>query len=1186
LHLRSLTLKGFKSFAERTKIELEPGVTVVVGPNGSGKSNIADAILWVLGEQSAKTLRGQSMEDVIFAGSSARKAVGISEVDLVLDNADGGLPLEFDEVAIARRMFRSGESEYLLSHSPARLMDIQDLLSDTGLGRDTHSIISQGRLDEILNSKPEERRGLIEEAAGILKHKKRKERSLRKLKSMDGHLDSARAIMREIERQLRPLQRQADKAKKHDVIAAELADAELALSVDHLRELQHQWDALEAREGESGEDLGLLRERLAEREDELARFQGLLEEKGLFVGDLSEQRRRLQAVLERINAGLLLLEEKGKNLVDRLSELRAKVHKSDRRLASREDELTSLAAEKAKADTRLQEHYHRLGELRKDAETVRKQRLAAQEALTEAENEATRGRAVLDDLKHELSDLENALAAHRLEEGLLEERKEQVATRAGTLTSTLAGRRGRLEQLERAVARTRKELSLAESDVDRRIRVLDDRKKDLAEASSAHGELTARIHALEEVGRAFETASPALAWILSKHADIEGLLGPVTDFIETSEEYELLVEHALGADMFCVLVRDTQAARAVLELLEREEAGEISVLSVDSQAEGPTAGTATARLLDHVSVSDEFRPALVTLLGDIVLVDSLDDALRARSSDPSLRYATRQGHLVWPSGKISLGAAVDSSAGMLARKRRLNELRDELATVVADLGSREAAVAEAEDALSAAQQDALELGQRLATQSGEHDSIRDEVGRLESELADVAVHSTDVDQRLRAVADRVARDVPAKATLATRIEKADLALEDTARLLEEKRTALDEAMHAESEMSTTLSACQVEVATVSERQVHLKRQTAAATAEVDEIRETLVQSRQTEEALELLRERIEPVHRLYSALLEQAEEWAHKLKDRADFEQTDSASLRDSVHETQDAVRELQARIEAASEGVGALQVEKGQLEVQVTTAATHIVEVLGVPLERAMETPPIEDRESAQEGVHKLKKKLSTMGPVNPVAVTEYRALDERRDFIKAQIDDLVTTREALKKVIRTIDRKMRDRFLETFEMVDGHFQDVFAVLFPGGRAALELTDPDSPSETGVEVVAQPRGKRLSRMSLMSGGEKSLVALALLFALYHTRPCPFYVLDEVDAALDDINLRRFIALVDALRDQTQFIVVTHQRRTMEMADVLYGVSMQADGVSRLVSQRLDALDPQPEEIADEHAMV
>ena len=401
-----------------------------------------------------------------------------------------------------------------------------------------------------------------------------------------------------------------------------------------------------------------------------------------------------------------------------------------------------------------------------------------------------------------------------------------------------------------------------------------------------------------------------------------------------------------------------------------------------------------------------------------------------------------------------------------------------------------------------------------------------------------------------------------------------------------RRDERDQCFRDEAAISTRLGECQVDIATVSEREVHLKRTAASATAELAEVQGTLESSRRTEAGLERLRERIQPLHDLYSVLLERAEHWGEKLRDRARFEAADSESLRATIRAAQEAVFAAQTEIDAMSEKASTIAVEKGQLEVQVDAAVAKIVEDLDMPLERALELPPVEDREAAAEDVHRLRKRLANMGPVNPVAMEEFESLRERRDFLSAQLDDVQATRTALGRVVRAIDRKMRARFLETFEQIDGHFQQVFSILFPGGHARLALTDPDDPDTTGIEVVAQPLGKKLSKMSLMSGGEKSLTALALLFATYRTRPCPFYILDEVEAALDDSNLRRFVAFVDSLRHHTQFVIVSHQRRTMEQADTLYGVSMQADGVSKVVSQKLDRARIPEESPDDERSLV
>jgi chromosome segregation protein len=1187
LHLRSLILKGFKSFSDRTVLSLEPGVTVVVGPNGSGKSNISDAVLWVLGEQSAKSLRGQAMEDVIFAGSSARQPVGVAEVDLVLDNSDGTLPIEFNEVTITRRMFRSGESEYLINQSPCRLMDVHELLHDSGLGRDTHSIISQGRLDEVLNSRPEERRALIEEAAGVLKHKKRRERALRKLSGMDAHLERARDISAEIDRQLRPLQRQASRAAQHAEIREELVAVETTLAVDDLRALQKTWDELGKREKEQDAEIELTRYRLAEKERELATFQALLEEKGLFVGDLSEQRRRLQSVLERINSGLLLLEEKGKNLIERLSELRAKLYQAQTRSESRSIELEHLTGQRTDTDARLKALYGQLGELRRETETTKKERIAADEALAQITAQIRRSRKAADDLRMEVSVLEQAVSAYRLEVDLLAERLTTLRDQRAAVASTLSSRRARLEQLDADLTRTRKLRTLADSDVDKRVRVLASRRKELAEVREQLTSARAEVRALGEVDRAFESASPALAWALSRQRDLAGFVGPLAERIRVPAEYERLLEHLLGTDLFAVLVDDIDAAARIAQSAADESEGVLALIPLagpDTPKRSPAA-TGTP-LIDLVECDDSLRPALAALLGDVFVVSSLPEAVRALQADSTgARFATPAGVIAWPGGKVTIGRVVATDgAGVLTRKRRITELEDEVGALDIAVGDAEANTSSAEEAVSAAQQDALELGQKIAQLAGEHDSLREEIGRLEQALTQHDAEAVTIESRREEIDARVAKDAPGVETTKLGIAAAEAELEALEERAAAAREQRDSRFRDEAAINERLSACQVDIATVSEREVHLKRQITTITSELAELANTVAQSGHTEAALELLRERIEPVHDLYAALLERAEHWAVRLKDRAHFEQADSESLRSTIHEAQDAVRELQSVIDSQSSVMSDIRVEKGQLEVQVSSAVARIVEEHGVPLERALEHEPLGDRHSAEDRAHALRKKLENIGPVNPVAMQEFEALRSRRDFMNDQIEDLVASRQALQKVVAAIDRKIRDRFLETFEQVNNHYQEVFAVLFPGGHSSLELTEPDDPEATGVEVIAQPRGKKLSKMSLMSGGEKSLTALALLFAVYRTRPCPFYILDEVEAALDDTNLRRFIAFTDTMRAHTQFIIVTHQRRTMEMADVLYGVSMQADGVSKVVSQKLDR--DMAEEAADGHALV
>jgi len=892
-------------------------------------------------------------------------------------------------------------------------------------------------------------------------------------------------------------------------------------------------------------------------------------------------------VLERINSGLLLLEEKGKNLVERLSELRAKLYQAETRSEARSAELERLSAERVETDTRLKALYGQLGELRKEAEAAKKERIAADETLARITGEIRRGRKNADDLRTELAVLEQSVAAHRLETEMLAERLSALKEQRTALAATLSSRRARMEQLDSDLTRTRKARALADSDVDKRVRVLDSRRKELAEVRERLTAARAEVRALEEVDRAFESASPALAWALSRERDLPGLVGPLAERIGVPDGYEQLLEHLLGTDLFAVLVDDLDAASRIATVAAEHSEGELALLPIaGTSMPGRPAASVGTPLMDLVRCDEQLRPSLVSLLGDVYVVETLAEAIEAvRTDTTGARFATRDGAIAWPGGKVTVGRVVATDgAGVLTRKRRITELQDEVNALDIAVGEAEAQTSTAEEAVAAAQQDALELGQRIAQLAGEHDSLREEIGRLEQALTALDGELVAINARTQEVQARIEKDAPGIEPLKRRIVEADSAVEELEEEAAAARERRDSRFRDEAAINERLSACQVDIATVSEREVHLKRQVASISAELAELEATVAQSRDTEAALELLRERIEPVHDLYAALLERAEHWAVRLRDRAHFEQADSESLRTTIHEAQDAVRALQAEIDAQSALMSDIRVEKGQLEVQVSAAVARIVEEYGIPLERALEHEPLDDRQAAEDRAHALRKRLENIGPVNPVAMQEYQALKERRDFMNDQIDDLVASRQALGKVVAAIDRKIRDRFLETFEQVNNHFQEVFAVLFPGGHCALELTEPDDPEATGVEVIAQPRGKKLSKMSLMSGGEKALTALALLFAVYRTRPCPFYILDEVEAALDDTNLRRFIAFTDTMRAHTQFIIVTHQRRTMEMADVLYGVSMQADGVSKVVSQKLERVAQ--EESADGHALV
>ncbi|MGN0072406.1 MAG: chromosome segregation protein SMC [Coriobacteriales bacterium] len=1172
MYLKSLVLKGFKSFADRSVLRLEPGMTVVVGPNGSGKSNVSDAVLWVLGEQSAKQLRGQAMEDVIFAGSSARQAVSLAEVDLVLDNSDGTLPLDFNEVVITRRMYRSGDSEYLINGSPSRLMDILDVLNDSGLGRDAHSIISQGALQSLLQSRPEDRRVLIEEAAGILKHKKRKERAAKKLRNMDAELERVNDIAAEIDRQLRPLERQASRARQYEQLAGELKEVNLTLAVDDLRSLQREWEALELREKEADAGVELVRYRLDERNRELEKLQRLLEEKGLFVGDLAEQRRRCQMVLAQLDSSMLLLEEKGRNMVTRLSELRQTIHQSERGLTESRERLERASVEQVEAEASLKTVQGQVSEASISLEETRKQRKSQDIELGHLNGALRSHERQIDELTLQVLKATESLATADVEDDLLKRRVQQIDDSFGATQATLAARRSRIGELEERLEGLQHESALAKSDIDKRVRLVDDARRVVGDKRDAVAELQAELKGLKEVDRAFDDASPLLSRALAQRAEGDGIVAPLSELLRAPAELEHLVELLLGEDLFGLATQDTASA---LKLAERllagdEEGGELTLVPLEGCANVQDVCASGTRLLELLDVEPRHAAMAEVLLGDVYLADSLESALSAVHSGSGARFVTREGVVVWPSGKICIGQPSADTEGVLARKRRIAALGQEIPAAQAAVEAALEELSLAESRLQLAQADDFELSQSIAQLNGERDSLREEVGRLEASITGLMQEREEISLRREKVARETEETRQRVAELQERKEQLAeerVQLEEQAAASKEQRTGL---FQEETAATTRIQQLQVELATIRERERHLRSTCESSTRTIQQLEEQLEVSHQTEHNLEILRLRVEPLYQLFTELRDVVREKAEMLRDRAQLEQAGQGDLRNTIEEARRAAQEQQAQLDEASEGLVQVRIEKSKLEVRVEQAIKVITQENGVLLDIALEMPAPEDRAELEQRRDRLSKRIKGLGSVNPVAVEEYRKLKERRDFIAIQVEDLEGAAKALDRIVAAIDRKMRNRFMETFNQVNANFQEIIQSLFPGGQGHLELTDPENPETTGVEVHAQPRGKAVRKQSLLSGGEQSLVSLALMFAVYRVNNTPFYILDEVEAALDDTNLRRLLSYLDSIRESTQVIMISHQRRTMEMADLLYGVSMRSDGVSKLVSQKLD----------------
>ena len=1169
MYLKSLTLKGFKSLADKTQMVFDPGLTVVVGPNGSGKSNVSDSILWVLGEQSAKMLRGQAMEDVIFSGSSARGAVGVAEVTLVLDNSDHTLPIDFLEVGITRRMYRSGESEYLINGAPSRLMDVQDILHDSGLGKDTHSIISQGKLDSILSSRPEERRELIEEAADISKHRRRKQRSMRKLASMDENLARAKVLSREISRQLKPLERQVDKAKRARELNSQLSELTIQLAVDDLRQLQQSYVRLEGRGKEADAAIELAQYRFDEKSRELEKLQSLLEQKGLFVGDLGEQRRRMQDILGRMDSDMRLLEEKGKNMVSRLSEMRMQLSVMEKQRADALLEHERLAGELSDTTVREADLRTKVSDLSDAAHAAsdRRRELDAQIGRLTAEERSARSESDRQTLAY--AKLEDQIGNAEVEDQMFASRLAQLDEAVRTAEEALVERLQRAEELEDELAGAQELAQELAASVPARDMAVKDARREEAACRQRLSSAQATLEALRSVDADVEKASPLVAK-LAKTEEAGASDCRLADLIDATPEVEGLVERLLGDDLAAFVVADAESAGRLAEAALALDGvdGRATVIARDVARAAAPEGAPGEPLVSRLRIADEARGVLTALLGDVRLVEGAAAAVAAHQQAPALTYVTEDGVVVLPDGRVHVGTVPSNEAGALERKRRIRSLASGMPELEETLDAAGEAVHAAELALAEAR-DALPPQRATSPASGELTSVTSERGRLQAQLNSANSEKAQVTKKREASQARAAEareHIEAHRSAArAATERAEVLGEELKQRSGEQQEAAREAGRANHELSDA----RLELAMAKERVANLRTRTADCMSRVSELEQKICATERASRSLDVVRLRVDPLHDRYQAIRERALDWAARLKDRASLAEADSDSLKRTIGEAKEAVNAASTELERAKTVAADVRVDKGKLEVQVE-GAINAITATGAILDEALKIPAPDDREVAERQVASLRRQIEGIGLVNEVAMDEYLRLKERADYISEQVEDLEGARNSLRKINAAIDRKMRNRFLVVFDKVNQNFGEIFSLLFPGGTAHIEMTDPDNLAETGIEIVAQPRGKRISKMMLMSGGEKSLTALALLFAVYRVRTVPFYVFDEVEAALDDSNLSKLLDAIEQLKETTQLIVISHQRRTMEQADVLYGVSMQADGVSHVVSQRLD----------------
>ena len=1191
MYVKSLTLKGFKSFASATHMRLEPGITCIVGPNGSGKSNVVDALAWVMGEQGAKSLRGGKMEDVIFAGTSGRAPLGRAEVALTIDNTDGALPIDYTEVTIARTMFRNGGSEYAINGTACRLLDVQELLSDSGIGREMHVIVGQGQLDTVLRATPEERRGFIEEAAGVLKHRKRKERALRKLETMEANLTRVHDLTGEIRRQLGPLGRQAETARKAAVIQTDARDARLRLLADDLVQLTSTLEQEVADESALIERRTEVEEAIADLADRLATLEAAAEAARPALSQAQDEYVSLGRLVERMASTRSLAAERVRLLSEDDEPEAAGQSRDPEQLRAQAAEVREqesvLLEEIAEAKAALEAAVL----TRNDAERSHAEETARLQRETRAAADRREGLAKLGG---QVGATASRIEAREAELGRLRSTVEQGLARAAEaerefsrLEASVAQDEEGEEGLDTAYEEAAARLEAAEAELAR--------WKD-AEAAAERARTTAAAR-VEALGLSLSRRDGAAALLAAADEGHE-ILGSVASLVTVEPGLENAVAAALGSAAEALAVGSLDAAAAALDALRDGDAGRASLLVSESATRVDHASwpalTGQARWArDVVECPESVRPAVEQVLEQVALVPDSVTAKTLVRTHPGVTAVTRAGDVFAPGAVrggsnaapslIELQAALDEAQEAMARAtregeearfrvagaeatraelaeaveaalERLNESDARMAAIAEKLGSlgqtlraaraeverTEKAIADASSALEADQSEHAALLERLEAASGEGD------------FADEP--STEERDRLEAVA-REARATETELRLALRTR------EERARALKDRADALERGARHEEEARERLA------------EKRARRRREAAVAEAVRVAATW--------AHELLAESAEQAGRARAAgEAERTERDAELAVVRRDIAalQAELRELTDTVHRDEVARTQQRLRIE---------QLETKAVE-ELGIAPSDLVEEYGphqlvpaVPDPDADPDAPQPEpipfvREAQEKRLRQAERKLGALGRINPLALEEFSALEERHKFLTEQLEDLKSSKRDLLDIVREVDERVERVFAEAFEDTAVQFERVFQRLFPGGEGRLVLTDPSNMLTTGLEVEARPPGKKIKRLSLLSGGERSLVAVALLVSIFKARPSPFYIMDEVEAALDDANLGRLITLFEELRDSSQLIVITHQKKTMEIADALYGVSMRGDGVTTVVSQRLRDVADQP----------
>ena len=1218
MHLKNLTVLGFKSFADRTSLDFEPGITAIVGPNGCGKSNVADAIRWVLGEQSAKALRGGEMADVIFNGTDKRKAIGMAEVSLTITDVGedqlraAGVALDYNEVTITRRVFRDGGSEYYINKTASRLRDIQQLFMGTGVGRSSYSIMAQGNITQILSSKPEDRRIIFEEAAGITKFKSQKREALRKLDYTEQNLLRVEDLIKEVKRQIGSLQRQAGKARRYQQFQEELKLLETQLA-------RHEHDNLQARIGEQKQQADRLRD--------------LMESRSESVIQTEDEVRQLRGTFNDLEQSIYQAQQEGLGLKNQIDQ-------NENRIQFHQERLQELDAQNARAAEEISEAEQRHLAAQQDIERIRTQQTEAENSLHTREKTVSEGQAKIAELEQSMGEVQETLRQAQADAFATAQSLSKSRNEINSIDLLKKGNETRLEKLSSEKVQLEEErvqlgdtlkqyaegVEAKREDANQQRQSLEDRQArlrgvqtQLAERSQEldqllrkQAEKRSRLNVLKQLDENREGFSEGALAALSQS---ERVIGTLADYIQVSDEHLVPLEAALGHHLQLVITQTETDTTGIIQQLKELGRGRASMASIelldaaiDSSSKPPSeAPEGTRFATECVQCKPEVRRLIHSLLGSTLIVSDLEQATRIwRSSQGSLALVTRGGELLTQHGTITGGASSgdNKSTSILGRKNEIRELEEgmaELQNRVDALSREKGALVNEQNVLEThlqeAQSDLKATEVAIATHEGEFAALKNSSTILDQKIEAVVFEIQSLAEQQKEGQEK--RDELARklAALESQGTASETKVEQLNEQLETVRTDRDQSHRALTEQKVALASEQEALAALNRQIQPLEERMTELTQLIEQRRGITesVRSRQGQSNAEIARGQ------------QQVESLTHQRSvnnDRINELLTQKSSQEKQISEREESLRQERQNLDSDQKRKGELDLELAQMGLKAENICSRIEEKYQTPLlevhpetirlsssgegqirverddpDTLSQAGEATDWEGVAKHVKTLQQKVEAIGPVNLVAIEEYEETEQRFQFLTSQHDDLVKAKDELHEVLNRINTQTREMFIETFGKIQTNFQNMFQEMFGGGNADLLLAKDEDVLESGIEIVARPPGKRLQNISLLSGGEQTMTAVALLFSIYQVKPSPFCVLDELDAPLDESNINRFLAVLKRFLDFSQFIIITHNKRTIGTADVLYGVTMQERGVSRMVSVKFH---PDDEKLVDD----